>query len=88
MKILIVGGGAREYAIGEKIKSQRGSGVELIFAPGNGGTQLIGKNVDIGDTDISKLLDFAKNEKVDFTIVGPEAPLCEGIVDVFSVAGL
>lgn len=88
MKVLIVGGGAREYAIGEKIKSQRGDNVELIFAPGNGGTKFIGKNVDIVDTDISKLLDFAKNEKVEFTIVGPEAPLCEGIVDEFIEAGL
>ena len=52
MKVLIVGGGAREYAMGEKIKSQRGDNVELIFAPGNGGTKFIGKNVNIVDTDI------------------------------------
>lgn len=87
MKVLIIGSGAREYAIGKKIHDQRGNEVELFFAPGNGGTCLIGQNIDILDSEIDKLLDFAQDEKMDYTIVGPEAPLVEGIADVFENAG-
>lgn len=87
MKILIVGSGSREYAIAEKIKSQRGDKVSLIFAPGNGATTKLGVNMNVSDTDIDGLLSIVDNEDVEFTIVGPEAPLCEGIVDVFMKAG-
>lgn len=88
MKILIVGSGSREYAIGEKIKSQRGDEVSLIFAPGNGATTKLGENKNISDTDIDGLVSYAKNENIEFTIVGPEAPLCNGIVDKFNEDGL
>lgn len=80
MKILIVGSGGREHALGEKIKA---NDRKLYFAPGNSGTSEIGENIDIGATDIEKLVEFAKKEEIDYTIVGPEDPLCMGLVDRF-----
>ncbi|MDY3946687.1 MAG: phosphoribosylformylglycinamidine synthase [Ezakiella sp.] len=88
MKVLIVGSGAREYAIGWKIKDQREDDVELLFAPGNGGTSLLGRNVNVPETEIASLLKLAQDEHVDYTIVGPEAPLVSGIADAFELAGL
>lgn len=85
MKILIVGSGGREFAIGRKIKNSKR---ELFFAPGNGGTKALGKNTWISPEDIEKLYDFAKKEEIDYTIVGPEVPLCKGIVDLFEDNGL
>jgi len=80
MKILLIGSGAREHAIAYKLSlSQK---VEKIFvAPGNGGTYVENKckNIDIKNHD--ELLDFAKNNSIDFTFVGPEQPLADGIVD-------
>ena len=61
MKILIVGSGGREHALGEKIKS---SDRKLYFAPGNAGTSEIGENIDIKATDIEKLVEFAKEEEI------------------------
>src|SRR3989338_9524843 len=82
MKILMIGSGGREHALGWKIKQS--SLVEKIyFAPGNPGTKKIGENIPIEVTDIKKLLKFAKSNKIDLTVVGPETPLVLGIVDVF-----
>ncbi len=80
MKVLIIGAGGREHAIGKKIKLQNPE-TELFFAPGNGGTQQIGKNI-VAKTQ-SELREFALKETVDLTIVGPEQPLVEGIVNDF-----
>ncbi len=82
MKVLIIGAGAREHTIAWKMnKSER---VEKIFiAPGNAGTKEIGVNVDINVDEITKLMEFAKNNKIDMTIVGPEIPLVMGITDLF-----
>ena len=85
IKVLIVGDGAREHAIGWKIKKDSAD-VKLFFAPGNGGTGLIGDNKEIEATDIDKLLAFAKDQGIDFTIVGPEKPLEMGVVDAFREA--
>lgn len=85
MKILIIGSGGREFAIGNKIKNPYR---KLYFAPGNGGSNKLGINVDIPAEDIKALFDFAKKEDIDYTIVGPEVPLCEGIVDLFEDGGL
>ncbi|MBP2026031.1 phosphoribosylformylglycinamidine synthase [Peptoniphilus stercorisuis] len=82
MKILIVGSGGREYALGNKIL-EKNTDRELYFAPGNGGTLNIGKNININVEEIDELLKFAKEENIDYTIVGPEVPLCMGIVDKF-----
>lgn len=80
-KILIVGNGAREHAIGWKIKQERPS-CELFFAPGNAGTEQIGKNI-VAESNHALML-FAQKNEIDLTIVGPEAELVEGIVDLFA----
>ncbi len=89
MKVLVIGNGGREHALAGKRPSRRW--LRLFFvAPGNAGTALEPalQNVAIGVTDIPALLDFAQNEKIDLTIVGPEAPLVKGVVDTFRAAGL
>ncbi|MDO8602669.1 MAG: phosphoribosylamine--glycine ligase [Candidatus Omnitrophota bacterium] len=87
MKILVVGSGGREHAIAWKLSQSKK--VEKIFcAPGNGGIKEIAELVDIKSDDIPGLLDFAKKNKIDLTVVGPEAPLVKGIVDIFRKNGL
>lgn len=87
MKVLVVGNGGREHAIAWKLK-QSSLVSELFVAKGNAGIWEIAKKVDISPTDIQKLADFAEKEGIDFTVVGPEAPLVEGIVDEFEKRGL
>ena len=87
MKVLLVGGGGREHALAWKI-SQSPSLHKLYTAPGNAGTAELGENVSISDTDIPKLTEFAYEEGIDLTIIGPEAPLAAGIVDKFKESGL
>ena len=89
MKVLVIGNGGREHALGWK--AAQSPLVDTVYvAPGNAGTALEPalQNVNIGVTDIPALLDFAQREKIDLTIVGPEAPLVIGIVDAFRAAGL
>jgi phosphoribosylamine--glycine ligase len=87
MKVLVVGGGGREHAIAWKIGQS--SRVDRVFvAPGNAGTAVDAENVDISATDISGLIQFAKQNEIGLTFVGPEAPLCDGIVDAFEDEGL
>jgi phosphoribosylamine--glycine ligase len=89
MKVLIIGSGGREHALAWKVAlSPR---VERVFvAPGNAGTEAEPKcvNVDIASDDVDRLRTFAAAEKIDLTIVGPEAPLVLGVVDAFQAAGL
>ncbi|WP_252235980.1 phosphoribosylamine--glycine ligase [Clostridium sp. ZS1] len=87
MKLLLIGSGGREHALAWKLgKSQK---VEKIFvAPGNGGTATHDKCENINITDINELIAFAKKEAIDITIVGPEDPLTEGIVDEFKKENL
>ncbi len=85
--ILVVGSGGREHAIGWKLSQSPQVG-NLFFAPGNGGTSALGENVPIKAEDISGLLSWAKEHKPDLTIVGPEAPLSEGIADLFQKENL
>ena len=87
MKVLVVGNGGREHAIAWKIK-QSPLVSELFVAKGNAGIWEIAKRVDISPTDVKALADFAQKEGIDFTVVGPEAPLVEGIVDEFESRGL
>ena len=87
MNILIIGSGGREHALGWKIKQSKQAGT-IYFAPGNGGTSEIGTNVDIAVEDVSRLLQFAQNEHIHLTVVGPEGPLARGIVDEFTKHGL
>ncbi len=84
MKVLLVGSGGREHALAWKLAQS--PKVETVYvAPGNAGTALENnvENIDIGAEDIQALLAFAKEESVGLTVIGPEAPLVEGIVDLF-----
>ena len=85
MKILILGSGGREYSIGRAIKNEQ-EGHELFFQPGNGATNELGKNIAISDYD--ELVTFAKENEIELTIVGPEAPLVDGVVNIFKENGL
>jgi len=87
MRVLVVGGGGREHALCWKISHSRLLD-GLYCAPGNAGTAKIAENVDIKATDIKGLLDFARRNSIDLTVVGPEAPLGDGIVDEFRRSGL
>ncbi len=87
MKILVVGSGGREHALAWKI-SQSPLLTKLYCAPGNAGTMSLAENVSLNAEDIEGLVDFAYREKIDLTVVGPEAPLTLGIVDVFEERGL
>lgn len=87
MRVLIVGGGGREHALAWKI-SQSDSLSALYAAPGNGGIAQLAKCVDIDAEDIDGLVGFAEREKIDFCVVGPEAPLFEGLVDRLSDEGI
>ncbi len=85
--VLVVGGGGREHALVWAF--QKSPQVGRVFAaPGNAGTAQIAENVAVGTGDIEALAKFARSEKVDLTVVGPEAPLAEGIVDRFHAAKL
>jgi len=89
MKVLIVGGGGREHALAWKVSQSEN--VDVVFvAPGNPGTASEDKvsNIDIAAEDIPALKTFAKSEAIDLTIIGPENPLVDGIVDEFQQAGL
>ncbi len=85
MNILIIGSGGREYSIGLVLNSDS-SVDKLYFSPGNGATEHLGENIDIKDLD--KLSSWAKDQGIDLTIVGPEAPLVDGVVDIFKDKGL
>lgn len=87
MNILIIGSGGREHALGWKIQQSKKAGT-IYFAPGNGGTSKLGINVDIAGDDVPTLLQFAQNENIHITVVGPEVPLSLGIVDEFTKHGL
>ena len=87
MKVLVVGNGGREHAITWKLRQSPGVG-RLYVAPGNAGTARIARNVPIAAADVGTLLRFAQDEGIDFTVVGPEAPLAAGIADRFQDAGL
>ena len=87
MKVLMIGGGGREHAIAWKVAQN--SKVEKIYcAPGNGGTAIEEKCENVAITNIEELVAFAKDNSIDITIVGPEAPLTEGVVDAFKAADL
>ena len=87
MKILVIGSGGREHTLVWKLAQSKK--VQKIYtAPGNAGTALHGDNVDIKVDEIDTLIEFAQAEKIDLTVVGPEAPLMLGIVDRFEAEGL
>lgn len=87
MKILVVGGGGREHALAWKLRRDT-PGARLFCAPGNAGTAALGENLAIGAEDLDGLLNWARRERPDLTVVGPEAPLCAGLADRFRAEGL
>jgi phosphoribosylamine---glycine ligase len=87
MKILVVGGGAREHALVWKLKDSPAKH-EIYCAPGNAGIAEMATCVDIATSDIEGLRDFAVKHAIDLTVVGPEAPLVAGITDLFQEKGL
>lgn len=87
LTILVIGSGGREHALAWKI-AQSPKTDQVFIAPGNGGTSTIGQNVPIAANDIPALVQFAQENHVDLTVVGPEAPLAAGVVDAFQAAGL
>ena len=87
MKILIVGGGGREHAIAWKV-SQSPRVEKLYCAPGNAGIAEVAECVDIGVMEFGRLVEFAKEKKIDLTVVAPDDPLAAGAVDAFEAAGL
>ena len=87
MKILVIGGGGREHALAWKLA--RSPDAERIFcAPGNAGTAEIAENVSISTSDLETLVRFAKENRIDLTVVGPDDPLAAGIVDLFTAEKL
>ncbi|TBR17708.1 phosphoribosylamine--glycine ligase [bacterium] len=87
MRILVIGSGGREHALVWKLAQSKSAG-KIFCAPGNAGIAQQAECINIKAEDVPALLSFAQNEKIDFTIVGPEAPLASGIVDEFTKAKL
>jgi phosphoribosylamine--glycine ligase len=87
VRILLIGNGGREHALAWRLSQSR-QVTQIWVAPGNGGTQRMDKceNVPLGAGDLEALRDFAVQQQVDLTVVGPEAPLVEGVVDLFQAA--
>ncbi|MDP4299489.1 phosphoribosylamine--glycine ligase [Leptothrix discophora] len=87
MKVLVIGSGGREHALAWKLAAS--PRVQKVFvAPGNGGTALSPSLYSVALTDVNALADFAQAEKIGLTVVGPEAPLSQGVVDEFRRRGL
>jgi phosphoribosylamine--glycine ligase len=87
VKVFVIGGGGRCHAICESLRKSK-KVTQIFAAPGNAGIAQIAECVNIDETDITALLDFAKREQIDLTVVGPEISLVAGVVDVFRANGL
>ncbi len=87
MKVMLVGGGAREHALAWKL-SQSPKVEEIFAVPGNAGTALLGENLPLSTSDISGLIQAAEERRVDLVVVGPEAPLASGLVDELKSRGI
>ena len=87
MNVLVIGGGGREHALAWKLRQS--PRVEQVFiAPGNAGTAQVGRNIEIKFPELDQLVNFARRESIDLTVVGPDDALAGGIVDLFEDAGL
>ena len=87
MRILVIGSGGREHALAWKLR-QSPHADQIFCAPGNAGTDEIAENLPIGPSDLTTLVRFAKENRVDLTVVGPDDPLAAGIVDLFTTEKL
>ncbi|MGI9171914.1 MAG: phosphoribosylamine--glycine ligase, partial [Chthoniobacterales bacterium] len=87
MKILVVGSGGREHALAWKLgESPRAT--QIFCAPGNAGTEQLGENVPVRANDLPGLVRFAKDKKIDLTVIGPDDALAAGLADLFESEGL
>ena len=87
MKVMVVGGGGREHAIIKKIK--KSPKVSQIYAlPGNGGIAADATCVNIGATDLERIVEFAKENQIEFAVVAPDDPLVLGLVDLLKAEGI
>lgn len=86
MKVLVIGNGGREHTLCWKLKNDSRA-PELFCAPGNAGTAALGTNLDLSATDIAGITAWAKENKPDLTVIGPEAPLCIGMADALEAEG-
>ncbi len=87
MKILVIGSGGREHALAWRL-AQSPRMHKVYVAPGNGGTALDPELENVAISGVAELVEFARRENIHLTVVGPEAPLAEGVVDAFRAAGL
>ncbi len=86
-RVLLVGGGGREHALGWALGRSEAR-PELLFAPGNGGTAALGRNLPISTDEPLKITELARREEVDLVVVGPEAPLVAGLADLLASSGV
>jgi phosphoribosylamine---glycine ligase len=86
MKVLVIGNGGREHALCWKLKNDSKT-PQVFCAPGNAGTAALGTNLDLAATDIAGIVAWAKENKPDLTVIGPEAPLCAGLTDALEADG-
>ena len=82
MNVLLIGSGGREHALAWKI-SQSSLCEQLFILPGNAGTELIGKNIDVSVSDFEEIKNIVLNNNISMVVVGPEKPLVDGIYDFF-----
>ncbi|MBQ9746734.1 MAG: phosphoribosylamine--glycine ligase, partial [Clostridia bacterium] len=87
MNIMVVGGGGREHTIIKKLRKSKDAG-KIYALPGNGGIAADAECVNIAATDIAGIVDFAKNNAIDFAVVAPDDPLVLGAVDALEEAGI
>jgi len=87
MKVLVIGQGGREHALAWKLAAAE-SVTDVFCAPGNAGMATVGSCVPLPSDDIPALVSFAREQSIDLTVVGPEVPLVNGLVDAFQAAGL
>ncbi len=87
MNVLVVGGGGREHALAWKLRQSARLG-ELWIAPGNPGTAALGRGVALAADDVAGLTAFARDERIDLVVVGPEAALAAGLADALAAAGI
>src|SRR5258708_358107 len=84
-RVVVVGAGAREHALAAALSS---TGHEIVCAPGNAGTALLGRNADVAMDDVPGLVELAVSERASLVVVGPELPLQLGLVDALEARGV
>ena len=87
MNVVLIGSGGREHAIAHKIKESKQLN-ELFIIPGNPGTELLGKNINLDSSNHQVIIEFCKNNKIDLVVIGPEIPLVDGLADSLRSNGI